>query len=65
MALWNGVEGAQRVIRVRNLPSGQARVTAFITGLIRPADVVVAPDGALVVADFIYGHVWRVSAQDS
>jgi len=23
--------------------------------------VVVAPDGSLVIADFIYGHVWRVS----
>lgn len=62
VALWNGVEGAQRIIRVRNLPSGQARVSAFVTGLIRPVDVAVAPDGTLVVADYIYGHVWRVNA---
>lgn len=62
VALWNGVEGAQRIIRVRNLPNGRARVSAFVTGLIRPADVVVAPDGTLVIADYIYGHVWRVSA---
>jgi glucose/arabinose dehydrogenase len=23
-------------------------------------DVALSPDGALVVADFIYGHVWRI-----
>lgn len=61
VALWNGVEGAQRVIRVQNPTDGSPRVSAFVTGLIRPADVVVAPDGALVVADYIYGHVWRVN----
>ncbi|GAB4574650.1 MAG: hypothetical protein Kow0077_22280 [Anaerolineae bacterium] len=60
VALWNGVPGAQRIIRVRNLPNDQARISAFVTGLIRPADVAVAPDGTLVVADYIYGHVWRV-----
>ena len=31
----------------------------FVTGLIRPVDIAVAPDGALLVADYIYGHVWR------
>ncbi len=62
VALWNGVEGAQRVIRVRNQPGGAPRISAFVTGLIRPADVAVAPDGALIVADYIYGHVWRVSS---
>ena len=33
---------------------------SFVTGLIRPIDVALAPDGALVIADYIYGHVWRV-----
>jgi glucose/arabinose dehydrogenase len=33
---------------------------AFVTGLIRPIDVAVAPDGSLVVADYVYGHIWRV-----
>lgn len=61
VALWNGVEGAQRVIRVRNIPNTRtAQVSALVTGLIRPADVAVAPDGSLVVADYIYGHVWQV-----
>jgi glucose/arabinose dehydrogenase len=36
---------------------------AFMTGLVRPIDVEVAPDGSLVVADFTYGHVWRVQYQ--
>lgn len=67
VALWNGTENAQRVVRIdpQNLP----RLTdenpfppsePFITGLIRPIDVAIAPDGSLVVADFIYGHIWRV-----
>lgn len=67
VALWNGVEGGQRVVRVDplNVPQpGDEQpfppAEPFITGLIRPVDVVVAPDGALVVADYIYGHVWRV-----
>ncbi len=33
---------------------------AFVTGLIRPIDVIMSPDGALVVADYVYGLVWRV-----
>jgi glucose/arabinose dehydrogenase len=45
-------------------PSGENPFPAaepFVTGLIRPIDIAIAPDGSLVVADFIYGHVWRVS----
>lgn len=60
VSLWNAVEGGQRVIRVRLLPNGLPLTSAFITGLIRPIDVTVAPDGALIVADYIYGHLWRV-----
>ncbi len=59
VALWNGVEGAQRILRVRLLPGRPPQTAAFMTGLIRPADVAVAPDGSLVVADFIYGNLWR------
>ncbi|MFN8531303.1 MAG: PQQ-dependent sugar dehydrogenase [Anaerolineae bacterium] len=33
---------------------------AFVTGLIRPIDVIVSPEGMLVVADYVYGHVWRI-----
>lgn len=68
VTFWNGIEGGQRVVRIdpRAIPTDPEALAeyvpeAFVTGLIRPVDVVVAPDGSLVVADFIYGHIWRVS----
>lgn len=61
VALWNGVPEGQRILRVHVLESGQPEPVPFMTGLIRPVDVVVDPDGALVVADYVYGHVWRVT----
>lgn len=62
VALWNGSEQAQRILWIepRRITAEYVPVT-FMTGLIRPIDVAIAPDGALVVADFIYGHIWRVS----
>jgi glucose/arabinose dehydrogenase len=67
VVLWNGTEHAQRVVRLDPLAlarpdeNGEAPVgEPFVTGLIRPIDVTIDPDGALVVADFIYGHIWRV-----
>ncbi|MBZ0282378.1 MAG: PQQ-dependent sugar dehydrogenase [Anaerolineae bacterium] len=64
VALWNGTPDAQRIVRVDprdpRLGSENYAPEPFMTGLIRPVDVVVAPDGTLVVADFIYGHIWRV-----
>lgn len=67
VVLWNGTEEAQRVMLFTPLNLARAREgdelatgEPFITGLIRPIDVALAPDGSLVVADFIYGHVWRV-----
>lgn len=68
VTLWNGTDDAQRVVRFDPLALARADSSGepvegepFVTGLIRPIDVAVAPDGSLVVADFIYGHVWRVS----
>ncbi|MGJ3239910.1 MAG: PQQ-dependent sugar dehydrogenase [Anaerolineae bacterium] len=65
IALWNGVEWGQQVIWLDpndpRLGSDDYQPQPFVTGLIRPSDVVVASDGSLLVADFIYGHVWRVS----
>ena len=65
VTLWHN---AQRVVRIdpATVPTDPEGINAyqpesFITGLIHPVDVVVSPDGALVVADFVYGHVWRVS----
>jgi glucose/arabinose dehydrogenase len=67
VVLWNGIPGGQRVVRIdpQNIPQAVEddvlpEAEPFITGLIRPIDVTIAPDGSLVVADFIYGHVWRV-----
>lgn len=68
VAFWNGRDGGQRVVRLEpaNLPTDPERLAQvtpepFVTGLIRPVDVAVSPeDGALYVADFIYGLVWRV-----
>lgn len=67
VALWNGTPNGQQIVRIdpEAVPENPEDLAAytpqpFMTGLIRPADVVVAPDGSLVVADFVYGHVWRV-----
>lgn len=67
VVLWNAVEGGQRVVRIdpRSVPSDPVErlayvPEAFVTGLIRPIDVVIAPDGSLLVADFVYGHVWQI-----
>jgi len=63
VVLWNGTEDGQRVVLFQSLnASGREPVAEpFVTGLIRPIDVTLAPDGSLVIADFIYGHIWRVS----
>ncbi len=68
VTLWHNTPNAQRVVRIdpKSLPTDPEALAEFepepfITGLIRPVDVALAPDGSLVVADFIYGHVWRVS----
>lgn len=64
VTLWNGTANAQRIVRIDphdpNLSNPAYVPEPFVTGLIRPVDVVVAPDGSLVIADFIYGHIWRV-----
>lgn len=64
VALWNDVDWGQRIAWINPdeiVPGEPAALLPFVTGLIRPIDVTVAPDGALVVADHIYGHVWRVT----
>jgi glucose/arabinose dehydrogenase len=63
VTLWNKTDdGGQRVIRIDPKRMSEPGYTpeAFVTGLIRPIDVTVAPDGSLVVADYVYGQVWRV-----
>lgn len=70
VAFWNGTESAQRIVWINpeDVSNGSEDIYTpqpFVTGLIRPVDVTVAPDGSVVIADFIYGHVWRVSYTDS
>jgi glucose/arabinose dehydrogenase len=67
VAFWNGTENGQRIVRIHpdDVPTDPELVLGytpepFVTGLIRPSDVIVAPDGSLVISDFIYGHIWRV-----
>ena len=66
VALWHNTANAQRIVRIdpQTAPADfqleYYEPEPFVTGLIRPVDVVMSPDGALVIADFIYGHVWRV-----
>lgn len=68
VALWNATKDGQRIARIEpeNIPTNEQMLMLytpepFVTGLVRPIDVIVDAEGALVVADFIYGHVWRVS----
>ena len=62
IVLWNGTENGQRVLWLDPRRVGQEGYVpgVFMTGLIRPTDVIVDTDGSLLVADYIYGHVWRV-----
>jgi len=63
VALWNGTPNGQRIVRIdpRAITDPANFVPEpFVTGLIRPVDIVIAPDGSLVIADYVYGHIWRV-----
>lgn len=67
VAFWNGTGNGQRIVRIdpEHVPTDPELLMAytpepFVTGLIRPSDVIVSPDGSLVISDFIYGHIWRV-----
>ena len=65
VAFWNGTEHTQRIVWIdpddSRLNDDDYAPQTFVTGLIRPVDLTVAPDGSVVIADFVYGHVWRVS----
>ncbi|MDL1902705.1 hypothetical protein FBR02_18285 [Anaerolineae bacterium CFX9] len=63
VSLWNAVEGGQQIIHIDPARAGSDgyQPQPFVTGLIRPTDVILDPDGALVIADYVYGHIWRVS----
>jgi glucose/arabinose dehydrogenase len=56
VALWNPGPGG-RIVRVH----GDRQVDDFITGLWTPVDVVNAPDGSIVVADYLTGRLFQIS----
>lgn len=58
VTLWSSFPGAQKVLRIQLSPF---RMSDFVLGLADPIDVAVAPDGALVVADWATGHVFKIS----
>jgi hypothetical protein len=68
VALWNEIPDAQRIawidphIPVAETPPDETPEAPFpfVTGLVRPIDVIQDADGALVIADSIYGHIWRI-----
>ncbi|MEL6148019.1 MAG: PQQ-dependent sugar dehydrogenase [Chloroflexota bacterium] len=68
VALWHDNGSGQRIVRIApdEIPTDEEVLAeweppVFMTGLIRPIDVAVAPDGSLVVLDSVYGHIWRVT----
>ena len=65
IALWGSLSGAhgRKVMRIeltKRDDTYDAQVSEFILGLDRPLDVVVAPDGALLIADHLANAVYRV-----
>ena len=55
--LWSAFAGAQKVVR---LSPGGTEASDFATGFAAPIDVAVGPDGALFVADYATGIVFRI-----
>ena len=57
VALWTAMDFAERVIRF--LPDGSH--STFATGFAAPIDVTVGPDGALYVADYATGIIFKIA----
>jgi glucose/arabinose dehydrogenase len=51
-----------RVKRV-HFTGGRTFVSDFVTGLSNPIDVAQGPSGALLIADYGSGTIWRVQAK--
>jgi hypothetical protein len=64
VAFWNSTPWSQRIAWIdpsdSRLDSETYEPMPFVTGLVRPVDVTVTSDGAVLVADYVYGHIWRV-----
>jgi glucose/arabinose dehydrogenase len=58
VVLWSAFPGAQKVVRVSTFPTA---VSDFALGFASPIDVTQSPDGALLVADWATGHIFRIT----
>jgi hypothetical protein len=67
VAIWNQGVNGQRIIWIdpRRVTEEGYTPGMFMTGLIRPTDVIMDADGSLLVADYNYGLVWRVRYGES
>ena len=62
--LFGNQRAGHRIDRVILTPKGEsydAKAEPFITGLDRPLDVAVGPDGSLYVMEYVSGAIYRVS----
>jgi len=58
VVLWSAFPGAQKVVRVSTFPTA---VGDFALGFASPIDVTQSPDGALLVADWATGHIFKIA----
>ena len=58
MTLWSAFAEAQRIVWFS--PGGE-EMADFATGFAQPIDLVVGPDGALYVADWATGLIFRIA----
>jgi glucose/arabinose dehydrogenase len=57
IVLWSAFEGAQKVIR---LSPDTGESSDFATGFAQPIDVTMGPDGALYLADYVTGIIYKI-----
>lgn len=68
VAFWNATDYGQKIVWIDPRDSALQNQTPetpylpvpFVTGLLRPSDVVVDNEGSLLISDWLYGMVWRV-----
>jgi len=58
VVLWSAFPGAQKVVRVSTFPTA---VSDFALGFASPIDVTQSPDGALLVADWATGQIFKIA----
>ena len=58
VVLWSAFPGVQKVVRVSTFPTA---ASDFALGFASPIDVTQSPDGALLVADWATGHIFKIA----